>query len=866
FEELRLTAIEDRIEADLACGEDALLLPELEGLIGEHPYRERLRGQQMIALYRAGRQAEALAAYRDARTTLGDELGVEPSPELQLIEEQVLMHDTRLSAPAARRSNLPTVLTSFVGRSRELEDIAGLLDASRLVVLTGAGGTGKTRLAVETARTVTDRFRDGVWLVELAPVTNPAFIMTAVGDVFGLRPGEGATIEDVTRRFLFSRDLLMVIDNCEHLIDAAAAAIRDILDAAPGVRVLATSRESLGIQGESILRVPSLAVPDGGQPIEESASVRLFLDRAVSARPGYQPSDEDLEAIAAVCRRIDGIPLGIELAAARLRTISPRELSRRLADSFGILSGSSKATSARQRTLEATIRWSHELLKPDERDVFQRLSVFAGGFDIDAAETVGRGVSMDPLQVVDALDSLVDKSLVMVTHQGEATRYRMLEPMRQYAAQQLADTGETDAIAFAHAHHYASMCARTSPLVHGREQMTAIGAIREDYDNVRLAFARLLEREDRDGYLTMAFDLFLFWVLEGMHLEGIETIVAGLDAEGDAVDPVVAIKAQYVAATLGSEITDPESVAHARAGLELARVHGDPNLIGRMELILGASIRHSTIDPEYLEHLLEGRRLLEAHPAPHWWAPVWESALHNLVYAAYLPREDERLSEHIDAALRGFEEAGDEALYAATLSDSAAVYGQGRDDWVIANSTRAVEILERLGVPYWHGHAVQLLGAIHQSRGDHAEALRHLEASTSELDLCGDVSCWMRSTIAAIVSRVELQSTEGAGRMFHAVLDALPVVPLAELHIPRLLDALAAVLTAEQRDEEAASVLGLALATPFPVETLFPREPLHERLTTQLEGRLGAGRARTLFAEGAAGSVDDLLDKAASWF
>ncbi|HEY5651332.1 MAG TPA: adenylate/guanylate cyclase domain-containing protein [Acidimicrobiia bacterium] len=348
-------------------------------------------------------------------------------PDLPVVDKQIKTIDVR-------RHNLPDYLTSFVGRTKQLDELASLTAENRLVALTGVGGTGKTRLAVEAARAAAAEKPDGAWLVELAPVTNPHFIMTAIADTWGLRAGEGASIEDVVTRYLWSRDLLLVIDNCEHLLDPAAAAIKLLLDACPKLRVIATSRESLGIPGEAMLRVPSLGLADDAHSLEESEAVHLFLDRARAVRPDYQPTSDEMADIGRICTRIDGIPLGLELAAARLRSMSASELANRLEDSFRILSGSAKTSLPRQRTLAATIDWSYDLLKPPEQAMFRRLSIFTGGFDLEAAEAVCIGDEVEDWEVLDHLDSLVDKSLIIPAQDGRGhTRYRMLEPVRQYA-------------------------------------------------------------------------------------------------------------------------------------------------------------------------------------------------------------------------------------------------------------------------------------------------------------------------------------------------------------------------------------------------------------------------------------------------
>lgn len=815
--------------------------------------------------------AQLSATWRPNATSLID-LGThrihdldEPEQLLEIRHPELPVVDRPLRTVDVQPHNLPDYLTTFVGRDPELDEISSLVADSRLVVLTGAGGTGKTRLAVEAARQAIDAHRDGAWLVELAPLTNPAFIMTAIGDVWGLRPGEGATIEDVVTRYLWSREMLLVVDNCEHLLDGAAAAIGHILNTCPTVRIVATSRESLGIAGEALLRVPSLGLPEDAATLREAEAVVLFLDRARLAEPGFEPDDSDLDAIGRICTRIDGIPLGLELAAARLRSMSAVELADRLDESFRILSGA-KTALPRQQTLEATIDWSHELLKPDERAVFRRLSIFAGGFDLAAAEAVTAGGEVVEHEIIDHIDSLVDKSLVVPSmDRAKRTRYRLLEPVRQYARSRLDTAGETASVAGRHAHHYAAFVAEAGPHTRGPDQMAWERRIDDEYDNIRLAFTTMLESGDIDRHLDTCFELFVYWMHVGMHLEGIATTVTALEQAPAGTDPNRLIKSWWTAAGLGAEITRPESVDHARRGLAIAETMDDPNALGRMELQLGASIRHATTDPAYLEHLLEGRRLLEENPEPHWWEPRWEHGFLNLIYGAYLPQVDDRLKEHLDAAVTTFEEVGDRALLAAALGETASLWGQVDQDLVIANLARAVDILDQINAPYWHGHALYYLGVFLHLTDRQEEAVGHLTRGAAHLEDSGDLSCWAGATRYLVESRAELGGAEPACSQLVAVIDAMPVLPMPEVAKPRTLDTAAKLLLACGRLQEAAVALGCAQAIELPITSVLPRGEKHEQMRAALVDALGAEDASRLLAQGAALAADEALQRITGW-
>ena len=785
----------------------------------------------------------------------------EPEHVFEIRHRHLPVIERPIKTVDVRRHNLPDYLTSFVGRTDQLAELPRLVGTNRLVSLTGVGGTGKTRLAVEAARALLTDTPDGAWLVELAPITNPQFIMTTIADTWGLRAGEGASIEDVVTRYLWSRDLLIVIDNCEHLLDAASDAIKFLLDACPNLRVIATSRESLGIPGEAVLRVPSLALADDSHPLEDSEAVRLFLDRVRAVRSDYEPSVEEMVDIGRICARIDGIPLGLELAAARLRSMSAGELAGRLEDSFRILSGSAKAALPRQRTLAATIDWSYDLLKPAEQAMFRRLSVFTGGFDLDAAESVCIGDAVEEWEILDHLDSLVDKSLIMVSHEDDGrTRYRMLEPVRQYGQERLSDTAEPVRFREAHARHFVDLVHAIVPGMRTSEINAAMHRLDLDYDNIRSALATLLETGNRNGYLAVAFDLFSYWMHKGLSVEGIELALEGLQADGDA-DPNRIIKVWWTTATLAAELTMPEGVEYARSGLEFARTEGDPNAVGRMELALGAAIRHATTDPEYLEHLLEGRRLLEEHPEPHWWNATWEHGLIQLLLSAYLPFEDDRRGEHTQAALDVFEATGDLALLGATLSDSAGYYYlTGDKARGLENSRRACEIYRGIDSPNWYGHALMLRGQMLHIEKRPEEAMGYLGEAASLLDLVGDVSCWANSTRRLARCELALGDSTGAAARLLAVLDRMPTLPMPEMAKPMTLDAVAEVLLDAGYIEEGTTVLGAAVAAPFTPEAVIRPTEL-EAMRGKAAELLGEAKAERLLAEGGGLDVDDALER-----
>ncbi|CNG72424.1 putative ATPase [Mycobacterium tuberculosis] len=545
LEELRLAAVEDRVEAEIAVGRPVPPVAELEPLAAAHPLRERLRGHLMRALYAAGRQAEALEVYEETRRALADRLGVDPSPELAAVHLSILRREPPDPAPepvvpvpgpaagappGSPRTNLPAQLTSFVGREEESRRVGKLLRETRLVTLTGPGGAGKTRLAGESAAALVEEMPDGVWFVPLAPVSDPADVVQAVLAALGVpesvRPGETRVAVRPLERltdFLAAKQMVAVLDNCEHVVDEVARLVDHVLAQAPGVRVLATSREPLGITGESLCPVPSLPLPheDVTDPAGALgyASVRLFADRAAAVRPGFTVDGGTVADVVEICRALDGIPLAIELAAARLRALTSGQVAARLGDRFRLLTGGSRTALPRHRTLRAVVDWSWDLLDDAERAVLRRLSVFAGGASPEAAADVCGLDEVEPHDVIDVVAALIDKSLVMVDGDADV-RYRLLETVRVYAAERLEEAGESRRVRDAHAAHLVRLAERVEPELRRRDQLYWAERIAAERDNIAVAFRHVIDTGDAETGLRLIAALLWFWVLRDMEREG----------------------------------------------------------------------------------------------------------------------------------------------------------------------------------------------------------------------------------------------------------------------------------------------------------------------------------------------------------
>ncbi|MER6942391.1 BTAD domain-containing putative transcriptional regulator [Nonomuraea sp. NPDC000554] len=536
LEEDRLAAVEARAEIRLAAG----LPVDLAADVAANPLRERLCALAVRGLAAAGRQADALALYERTRSTLADELGVNPGPDLRAAHLAVLTGDippAPSGEPVARRGNVRAALTSFIGREDELRQLTSLLGHARIVTIVGPGGAGKTRLATEAALRLAGEL-DGAWVVELASITDPADVPGAVLDALGLRddhlgyprpPAAAIQERDPVGQVveaLGARPALIVLDNCEHLVEAAATLAGRLAGECPAVRVLATSREPLNVPGERLAPIPPLEQPPTGVGVERAAgypSVRLLLDRAVAARPAFALDDGNVTAVVALCRRLDGMPLAIELAAARLRTMTPQQLADRLDDRFRLLTGGSRTALPRQQTLRAVVEWSWDLLDEPERELARRLAVFAGGATLEAVEAVCGSTA-------DVLGALADKSLVQVTSEG---RYVMLETIRAYASDRLAEAGEVGEYRRRHAVHLLGFAERAVPELRTGAQIEWIERLSAERDDCAAALRFALDERDVEIALRLCAALNWYWWMCGYREESATWARQALDLAGD---------------------------------------------------------------------------------------------------------------------------------------------------------------------------------------------------------------------------------------------------------------------------------------------------------------------------------------------
>ena len=501
-----------------------------------------------------------------------------PRPERVV---QLCHPDLRVEFPPLRTANtvvahrLPVQLTSFVGRAAEMTDMRRILADNRLVTLTGAGGVGKTRLALEVVGRMMGECRDGVWYVDLAPIIDPDLVPVAVARALGLPDQPGSSTMETLLRFIGDRQMLVVLDNCEHLLDACAALIVALLGACPGLTLLTTSREPIGVAGEVTWRVRSLSLAD--------EAIELFTDRARHVRPDFHLTDDNTTAVTEICRRLDGMPLAIELAAARIRALSLTEILDSLHDRFRLLTGGARTAVRRQQTLRASVDWSYMLLTEPERVVFRRLAVFLGGFDFDATRAVAGGGEVQPYQVLDLLTLLIDKSLIVAENTTGRTRYRLLETVRQYALEKLGESGEADTVRARHRDHYTAMAALLDTPA-GNDYERRIEQAETEIDNLRAAFAWSRENTEIALALALASSLQPLWLARGRIQEGLGWFDAALtDHNTHHIQVAPAVRARALAdqAVLNASVAGTDRMGQAEQALAIARELDDPALVVR---------------------------------------------------------------------------------------------------------------------------------------------------------------------------------------------------------------------------------------------------------------------------------------------
>ncbi|MFF4013870.1 BTAD domain-containing putative transcriptional regulator [Streptomyces sp. NPDC001843] len=725
----RLDALRARHTAALALGHADGALPELTALCDSHPLDEALQALRLRALRDTGRTAEALAAYEDVRQLLAERLGSDPGPELRVLHAELLSPETSSAAVCAPGTspppgNLPARLTSFVGRETDIEAIRADLTAARLVTLLGPGGAGKTRLSQEAAEAARDVARDGAWLAELAPVDDPEAVPEAVLTAIGAREtvlhGAGAEglravadrHDDPVERLVEHcgrRRMLLVLDNCEHVVDAAARLAERLLARCPEVTVLATSREPLGVPGELLRPV---------EPLPEPTALRLLAERGAAARPGFRVED-DPEACAEICRRLDGLPLAIELAAARLRMLTPRQIVDRLDDRFRLLTSGSRTVLPRQQTLRAVVDWSWDLLDEGEREVLRGLSVFAGGCDLAAAEAV-----CGP-DAFDALGSLVDKSLVVAAPAPDgAMRYRLLETVAEYAGERLDESGRRERTERAHLTYFRELARTTDPLLRGPGQAGAVARIQLEYENLRTALRRAVAGQDEQEALCLVLSLVWYWQMRDLRIEA-----RHLCSDVMALGPDPFAEPVRRAAPVWQRCTDVpppytgDVLDEARRGLHLAHLACmDTELDAWQTPAAQAKLRVIT-------QVYEPGMPQTCRPPGMLW-----------FFAVLLTGGVDKMRTIIDACVRTSRETpGFEWELASTLQMRANILAN-RTEWAsdaARDADEALEIFHRLGDAWGAAEALSARGESHERKGGYESAAADFRAAIEHAERLG---------------------------------------------------------------------------------------------------------------------------------
>ena len=675
----RVSMLEEQLDVGLDLGKHVELIPTLEALVHRHPLRERLWGALMVALYRAGRQADALATYRRLRKVLGEELGIEPSPEMRKLEEKILLHAPSLAEPPKQTPihNAPRGYTSFVGRDRELESLHDLLESSRLITMTGAGGSGKTRLALETATTTTGSFPDGVWFADLASIAEESEVIPTVASGFGLSDEPGSSGLDTLIGFLQGARLLLILDNCEHLTSGTAALVDAILGATSSVTVLATSREPLGLMGERLFPLEPMPVPpeDGVDPEIVGAvdSVRLFVERATGADPGFVLSDEVAPIVADICRRLDGIPLAIELAARQLHVLGAEELRRGLLDHLSL--GAPGERDARHRTMEAAIGWSFNQMDEEHRRIFLALSAFPGSFNLDAARYVA-GVT-DEIEMASMLSGLVGCSMLVRLGDATGARYRLLEPIRDFATRAATRAGVSDRSRRAHCEWVLALFNDCSP-IRGPHEREYLGRLSAEHHHL-IAALDWATTHDAELALRVLIAGIPYTQMIVYRFRWSETASLVIAENSDLDKRLRAEALARGAEALAENFEHDKVVVWSSAALELAEELGEPMIAGLALIGQG-------------------------------WSHRGTGALTDA-------------EKDLRAAVERFEEAGDLIGVGQALhSLSFVLMAQGRYQATQETSLRALDLWLKMGSDWGAGRAWWHLAAAHTREGAYEEA------------------------------------------------------------------------------------------------------------------------------------------------
>ncbi|MEE8407584.1 MAG: adenylate/guanylate cyclase domain-containing protein [Acidimicrobiia bacterium] len=638
-------------------------------------------------------------------------------------------------------NNLPIHLTNFVGRKAELAEVGRLLSDGRLVTLTGVGGTGKTRLALQSAAEVVHDFPDGVWAVDLAPVAEDEMVDNALAAAMGVRDQPGRSLIETIGDVLLSKKTLIVFDNCEHVLAVSAELVSSILRSGSGVKVLTTSREALGVAGEVTYPVPSLRAPPSATTSAEDLmgydAVVLFEDRATLARPDFKITDANAQAVAQICRKLDAVPLAIELAAARVRILSPSEIADRLDDRFRLLTGGDRTAMPRQQTLEATVTWSYDQLSDQEQLMFARLAVFAGSLDLAAAEEVAGFDGIEKNEVLDLVTGLIEKSMLVVQSDDEAgTRYRLLETLRQYARSRLIEGGDVEGLRLRHARYFADLAEEGDEGLRGPGQLEAFRRLEREHSNLTIALTWALGAGESELFLRIASALGYLWGEIGHWEEARRWLLAA-----PVFDDTQRADLRAKALVAAEPVTVPEDPARAREiaeqALGLSKAAGEDRLAASALRAMGDATIYMFL-PEEAVSLLEESLAISRSLDDRWGEAVALGSLAN----ALNPNEPDEAAELSEQSQRVFEDLGDELKAAESLYRTASIANShDRASQAIEPIGKALSLYRKLGAVVGQGHSLNQLGLAMTLLSRWAGARDAFVESLSLLNEAGDAHC-----------------------------------------------------------------------------------------------------------------------------
>lgn len=855
WERLYLSSLEHLASLALTRGDSVAAVRWLRLVLATEPYRESAVCNLMQTLADTGDRAAVQKVYQELRSRLREDLNTTPAPETEALYKQLSRQEAQsptLLAPAVPTvpllRHLPVPLTDLIGRRDEIEEVSGWLQRRRLVTLLGAGGVGKTRLSIAAADAVLSRFADGVWFVDLASLAEVSLVPEVVAKALGLTPTPGLSTEERLIEALGERSLLLVLDNCEHLVDACALLTERLLSACPGLRILATSRQALGVIGEQTYSVPSLGLPSA-QEVEaysgllsveknpaflmDYAGIQLFVQRAVLVNPAFRLERGNAQAVAEICRHLDGIPLAIEMAAARLRSLSVGEIQGRLADRFRLLTVGSRGALPRQQTLRALIDWSFSLLSAQEQALLCRLSVFAGGWSLETAEVVctspeeGGRPGLESWEVMDALTALVEKSLVVCEklHSTDDTvRYRLLETIRQYAGDKLQETGESLRYRQQHRDYFLDWCAEMRPKLRGPEQALWLGRLDTEHDNLRQALA-FCETEIGDGTgdnvqkgLRLMASLTTFWTTREYLNEGQQRCVS-----------LLALAAQ-------SAPTLIESVVWTLAG-NLALCQGD-NATARQHFERSLAIQKQLGDRRELAAPLGSlgtvAQQLGDYPAAQ----------------AYF---EECIALCREFGLREFEATGLTCL--SNLASDQMKYAEAR-----AYATEALVICRQIGSLSIEIYILNGLGTMALAQEDYAGAIPFLEQALAVNPKVGQVSLKALTLCSLATARAALGETSAAATLYHEAL-SLNNEGGDLRTITGILEGIGTFLADQGRREAACQLWGAAAQFREDSKAVRPlrEQDVYERATARVRVLLEVAVADAAWAAGRAMTVAEVV-------